>query len=102
MYDFAVEDWLYHHKCKKPFYWHFGKHRESEDASPHKLGLQKMAFELRLGFENIKFYILQALWEGYTDALLVMWKHLGRYETIEPQIPGELHSVPQLNPREPL
>ena len=50
-----------------------------------------MAFELKLGFENIKFYTLQALWERYTDSFLAMWKHLSHYETIEPQIPGELH-----------
>ena len=29
-------------------------------------------------------------------------KHLGHYETIEPQIPVELQYLPQLNPREPL
>ena len=81
---------------------HFGKHRKSDDVSPHKLGLQKIAFELRLGFENIDIYTLQALWERYTDFLLAMGKHLGHYETIKPQIPGELHFVPQLNPREPL
>ena len=50
MYDFAVENSLYHPTCKKRFYRHFGKHRKSEDVSPHKLGLQKIAFELRLGF----------------------------------------------------
>ena len=58
-------------------------------------------FELRLGFENIEMYTLQALWELYTDFLLAMGKYLGHYETIEPQIPGELQLVPQLNPREP-
>ena len=54
------------------------------------------------GFENIEIYTLQALWERYTVFLLAMGKHLGHYETIEPQIPGELQFVPQLNPREPL
>ena len=77
----------------------FGKRRETEDISPHKLGLQKIAFELRLGFENIEVYTLQALMERYTDFLLAMEKHLGYYETIQPQI---LQFVPQLNPREPL
>ena len=67
MYDFAVEDCLYHPTCKTRFYRHFGKHRESDDVSPHKLGLKKIAFELRLGFENIEIYTLQALWERYTD-----------------------------------
>ena len=51
MYDFAVNECLYHPTCEKRFYRHFEKHRESEDVSPHKLGLQKIAFELRLGFE---------------------------------------------------
>ena len=90
MYDFAVEDCLYHPTCNKRFHRHFGKYRESEDTSPHKLGLQKIAFELRLGYENIESYTLQTLWERYTDFLLAMGKHLGYYETIEPQILGEL------------
>ena len=63
---------------------------------------QKIAFEIRLGFENLEIYTLQALWEGYTDLLLAMGKHLGHNETIEPRIQGELQFVPQLNPREPL
>ena len=92
MYGFAVEDCLYHSTCKTRFYRGFGKHRESEDVSPHKLCLQKITFELRLGFENIEIYTLQALWEQYTDFLLAMRKHLDHYETIDPQ----------LNPREPL
>ena len=89
MYDFAVEGCQYHLTCKKRFYGHFGKQRESEDVSPHKLGRQKIAFELRLGFENIEIYTLQALWERYTDFLLAMGMHLGHYQTIEPQIPGK-------------
>ena len=89
MYGFPVEDFLYHPTCEKCSYRHFGKHRESEDVSPHKLCLQKIAFELRLVFENLEMYTLQALWERYTDFLLAMGKHLGLYETIEPQIPGE-------------
>ena len=63
---------------------------------------EKIAFELRLGYENLEINTLQALWERYTDLLLAMGKHLGHYETIKPQIPGELQFVPQLNPREPL
>ena len=61
MYDFAAEnlDCLYHPTCEKCFYRNFGKHRESEDVSPHKLGLRKIAFELRLGFENIEMYTLK-------------------------------------------
>ena len=46
MYDFALEDCLYHPTCEKRFYRRFGKHRESEDISPLKLCLQKIAFEL--------------------------------------------------------
>ena len=46
MYDFAVEDCLHHPTCKKRFYRHFEKDSESEDVSPHKLCLQKIAFEL--------------------------------------------------------
>ena len=87
MYDFAVEDCLYHPTCKKHIYRRFGKHRESEDVSPHKLCLQKIAFEIRLGFENLKIYTLQALWECYT-LFLATGKHLGHKETIVPQIPG--------------
>ena len=102
MYDFAVEDCLYHPACKKRFYRCFGKHRESEDVSHHKLCFEKIAFEIRLGFENLEIYTLQALWECYTDFLLALGKHLGHNETIKPQIPGELQFVPQLNPCEPL
>ena len=94
MYGFAVEDCLFHPTCEKRFYARFGKHRESEDVSPNKLCLQKIAFELWLGFENLEIYTLQALWERYTDLLLAMGKHLGHYETIESQM--------QLNPCEPL
>ena len=102
MYDFAVEDCLYHPTCKKRFYRRFGKHRESEDVSPCKLCLQKIAFELRLGFANLEIYTLQALWQRFTDLPLAMGKHLGHNETIEPQIPGELQFVPQSNPRDRL
>ena len=61
MYYGAVEDCLYHPTCVKRFYRRFGKHRESEDASLHKLCLQKIAFKLMLGFENLEIYTLQAL-----------------------------------------
>ena len=60
MYDFAVEDCLYHSTCnKKPFNRHFGKHRESEDFSPHKFlnrshqGLQRPSMS-RSSFAHIK------------------------------------------------
>ena len=102
MYGFAVEDCVYHPTYEKHFYRHFGKHRESEDVSPRKLCPQKIAFELWLGFENLEFCTLQALWERYTDLLLDMGKHFGHNETIKSQMPGELQFVPQLNPREPL
>ena len=65
-----------------------------------KMCLQKIAFELWLGFENLEIYTLQALWERYTDLLLAMGKQLGHNETIESQMPGELQFVPQLNPCE--
>ena len=62
---------------KKRLYGRFGKQRESEDGSPHKLCPQKIAFELWLGFENLEIYTLLALWERYTDLLLDMGKYLG-------------------------
>ena len=82
MHGFAVEDCLYQRTFKKRFYRLFVKHREWEDVSPHKLCLQKIAFELRLGFENLEIYILQALWERFAELLLAMGKHLGHIETI--------------------
>ena len=99
VYGFGVEDCLYHPTCEKRFYRRFGQDKESEDVSPHKLCLQKIAFELWLGFE---IYTLQALWERYTDLLLAMGKQLGHKEIIESQMPGELQFVLQLNPCEPL
>ena len=57
-YDFAVEDCLYHPTCEERFYRRFGKHRESEYVLPHKLCLQKIAFELSLDFENLEIYTL--------------------------------------------
>ena len=71
MYDFALEDFLYHPTCEKRFYRRFGKHRESEDKLPHKLCLQKIAFKLWLGFENLEMYTLQALRERYTVCSLL-------------------------------
>ena len=61
MYDFAVEDCLYYHTCKNNVSIGILENRESDDVSPYKLGLQKIAFELRLGFENIESFTLQAL-----------------------------------------
>ena len=78
------------------------ENRESEVVSPNKLCLQKIAFELRLGFENLEIYTLQALCERYTDLPLAMGKHLGHIEAIKSQMQGELQFVPQLTPREPL
>ena len=77
VHGFGVEDCLYHPTCEKRFYRRFGQDRESEDIPPHKLCLQKIAFELWLGFENLEIYTLEALWERYTDLLLAMGKHLG-------------------------
>ena len=89
MHDLVEEDCLYNPTCVKRFYRRFEKHIESEDISPHELCIEKLAFELRLGFENLKIYTLQAVWERYKAAL-------------ETQMSGELQFVPQLNPREPL
>ena len=44
MYGFEVEDSLYHSTRKKRLYRRFGKHRESEDVSLHKLGLREICF----------------------------------------------------------
>ena len=71
MYGFAVEDCLYHPTSEKCFYRRYGKHRESEDVSPHKLCLQKIAFELWLGFENLEMYTFQALWERFKRVVIV-------------------------------
>ena len=110
MHDLVAEDCLYHPTCEKRFDRRFGKHRESEDVTPHKLCLQKIAFELRLGSENLEIYTLQAVWERYTDLLIAMGEASGSYRdsrrrfkaALESQMPGELQFVPQLNPREPL
>ena len=74
IFGFAVEDCLYHATCEKHFCRRFGKRRESENVSPYKLCLQKIAFELWLDFENLEIYTLQALWECCTDLLLAMKK----------------------------
>ena len=78
MYDFAVEDCLYHLTCKNVSIGILEniENQKNQDVSPHKLGLKKIAFELRLGFENLEIYTLQALWERYTDFLLAMEKNL--------------------------
>ena len=88
MNGLAREDCLYHPTCEKHFYRRFGQQRESKDVLPHKLCLQKIAFEFWLGFENLEMYTLQALWERYTDLLLAMGEHLGHNKTIESQMPG--------------
>ena len=83
---------------------------ESEDVSPHVLCIEKIAFEQRLGFENLEIYTLQAVWERYTDLLLAMGETSGPYPdncrrfkaAMQNQMPGKLQFVPQLNPREPL
>ena len=59
---------------------------------------RKLLFVNKAWFENLENYTLQALWKCYIDLLLAMGKHLGHYETMEPQIPGKLQFVPQLNP----
>ena len=89
MYGFTVEDCLYHPTYEKRFYRCFGKPRDSEDVSPHKLCPRKIAFELWLGLENLEFCTLQALWECYTELLLDTGKHLCHNKTIKSQIPGE-------------
>ena len=38
-------------QCDKCFYRRFGEHRESEDVSPHKLCLQKIALNLGLALK---------------------------------------------------
>ena len=101
---------MYHPACEKRFYRRFEKHSESEDVSPHELCIETIAFELRLGFENLEIYTLQAVWERYTDLLLAMGETSGSYPdnrrrfkaALETQMPEELKFAPQLNPREPL
>ena len=97
MYDFAVEDCLCHPTCKNVS---IGVLENIENQKVFRP--TNCVFELRLGFENLEIYTLQALWQSYTDLLLAMGKHLGHNEIIEPQIPRELQFVPKLNPREPL
>ena len=110
MHDLVAEDCLYHPTCEKRFYRRLEKHSESEEISPQELCLQKVAFELRLGFDNLEVYTLQAVWERYSDLLLAMGETSGSYRdnrkrfkcALETQMPGELQFVPQLSPREPL
>ena len=59
MYDFAVEDCLYHPTCKNVSI-DVLENIENQKMF-HKLCLLKIAFELRLGFENLEIYTLQAL-----------------------------------------
>ena len=109
IHDLIAEDCLYHPTREKRFYMRFEKHSESEDVSPHELCIEKLAFELRLGFENIEIYTLRAVWERYTDLLLAMGETSGPYPdnrkrfkaALKTQMPGELQFVPQLNQCEP-
>ena len=110
MHDLITEDCLYHPTCVKRFYRRFETHSESKDVSPHELFIEKLAFELRFGFENLEIYTLQAVWKRYTDLLLAMGKTSEPYRdnrrrfiaALDTQMPGELQFFPQLNPREPL
>ena len=61
MHDLIAEDCLSHPTCEKAFFMCFEKQSESEEVSPHELCLEKIAFELRLGFENLEIYTLQAV-----------------------------------------
>ena len=61
MHDLFAEDCLSHPTCEKGFFMCFEKQSESEKVSPHELWLEKIAFELRLGFENLEIYTLQAV-----------------------------------------
>ena len=99
MYDFVVEDCLYHPTCTNVYIGVLENIENQKTFRPTNCVSRKIAFEIRLGFENLENYTLQALWECYTDLLLAMGKHLGHIETIETQIPGELQFDPQLNPR---
>ena len=56
-----TRDSLSHPTCEKAFFMCFEKQSESEEVSPHELCLEKIAFELRLGFENLEIYTLQAV-----------------------------------------
>ena len=51
MYDFAVEDCLYHPSCKNRFYRRFGKHRESEMLRPTKCVSRKLLLNLGLALK---------------------------------------------------
>ena len=61
IHDLIAEDCLSHPTCEKAFFMCFEKQSESEEVSPHELCLEKIAFELRLGFENLEIYKLQAV-----------------------------------------
>ena len=86
----------------KSLYRRFGKQRESDEIPPHELCLQKIAFEFRLGFENLEIYTLKAFWEQYTDLHLAIGKHLGHIEPIVGILIctwiSNARFVPQLNP----
>ena len=96
MHDLVAEDCLYNPTCEKRFYRRFEKHNESEDVLPHELCLEKIAFELIFGFQDLEIYILQAVWERYTDLLLAIGETSGSYcdnrkrfkAAIKTQMPG--------------
>ena len=79
MHNLIAEDCLYNPTCEKAFFWHFEKQSESEEVSPHESYLEKFAFELRLGFENLEIYTLQAVWERFSDLLLATGETPGPY-----------------------
>ena len=79
MHDLIAEDCLYHPTYEKRFYRRFETHSESEDISPYELCIEKIAFELRLGFENLEIYTSQAVWERYTDLQYAMGETSGPY-----------------------
>ena len=62
MYDFALEDCTILH-VKNVSIGVLENIENQKIFSPHKLCLQKIAFELWLGFENLEMYTLQALRE---------------------------------------
>ena len=101
MHDLIVVDFLYHPTCEKRLYRRFEKHSESEDVSPHELCIEKIAFELRFGFDNLEIYTLQVVCERYTDLLHAMGETSGPYPdkcrrfkaALETQMTGELQFV---------
>ena len=97
MHNLIAEDCLYHPTCEEAYFRRLKKQSEAEEVSPHELCLEKIAFELRLGFENLEIYPLQAVWERYSDLLHTMGETPGPYRdnlrrfkaALEAQMPGE-------------